>query len=258
MTVEEVLRLFKEGRLEMEEARRRLSSHHVEILDRIARLDPDRERRAAVPEVVLAEGKSAPWVAACLERLAQAGKVAMATRVAPKVFEQVREQLSPELHVAYHDEARVVTARSPSVALPAQVYGPVGVLAAGTSDVPAAEEARLTAELMGCRVLQGYDVGIAGVHRLLQPLQQMVEEEVKVVVVAAGMEGALPSLVKGLVSVPVVGLPTSVGYGFGGGGQAALMAMLQSCSPGLVVVNIDNGFGAGAAAALMARLSPTG
>jgi hypothetical protein len=127
------------------------------------------------------------------------------------------------------------------------------VLAAGTSDIPTAEEARVTAEVMGCAVLARYDVGIAGIHRLLEPLREIVSIEVSAIVVVAGMEGALPSVVRGLVSVPVIGVPTSTGYGYGGHGQGALMTMLQSCAPGLTVVNIDNGFGAGATAALIAN-----
>jgi pyridinium-3,5-biscarboxylic acid mononucleotide synthase len=127
------------------------------------------------------------------------------------------------------------------------------VLTAGTSDIPIAEEAVLVARQMGCRIERGYDVGVAGVHRLLEPLLRMVEARADVVVVVAGMEGALPSVVAGLVDVPVIGVPTSTGYGFGGDGTAALCSILQSCSPGLVAVNIDNGVGAGAAAALIAR-----
>ena len=133
------------------------------------------------------------------------------------------------------------------------VKGKVGIITAGTSDIPVAEEARETCEFMGCDVISAYDIGIAGIHRLFAPLKEMLEENVRVIIVMAGMEGALPSVVASLVDVPVIGVPCSVGYGYGGKGEAALMSMLQSCSPGLVVVNIDNGFGAGVSAALMAR-----
>ncbi len=136
----------------------------------------------------------------------------------------------------------------------AQIFGgTIAILAAGTSDIPVAEEARVTAEVMGCEVLAHYDVGIAGIHRLLDPLREVVAKDVSALVVVAGMEGTLPSVVRGLVTVPVIGVPTSTGYGYGGQGQAALMTMLQSCAPGLTVVNIDNGFGAGATAALIAH-----
>jgi hypothetical protein len=131
--------------------------------------------------------------------------------------------------------------------------GKVGVLAAGSSDIGVAEEARAVAEAMGCEVLTSYDVGVAALHRVLEPVKRMVEEGVDALVVVAGMEGALPTVVSGLTDVPVIGVPTSVGYGYGAKGEAALMGMLQSCSPGLAVVNIDNGVGAGAIVALISR-----
>ncbi len=137
--------------------------------------------------------------------------------------------------------------------VPPRTGGRVGLISAGTSDIPCAEEARLIAEAMGCVVVPVYDVGVAGLHRLFQPLQSMLAEGVDVIIVAAGMDGALPSVVSGLVDVPVIGLPTSIGYGLGGGGVGALISMLQTCAPGLTVVNIDNGVGAGATAALIAN-----
>jgi hypothetical protein len=127
------------------------------------------------------------------------------------------------------------------------------VLAAGTADIPVAEEAAVAAEVMGCEVLKAYDVGIAGIHRLFEPLRKMIERGVSALVVVAGMEGALPSVTSSLVDVPVIGVPTSIGYGVGAEGIGALVTMLQTCSPKLAVVNIDNGFGAGIFAALIAR-----
>jgi pyridinium-3,5-biscarboxylic acid mononucleotide synthase len=132
--------------------------------------------------------------------------------------------------------------------------GKIGVLTAGTSDIPVAEEAATIAEVMGCGVIRGYDVGVAGIHRLLDPLKDMIRQDVACVVVVAGMEGALPSVVAGMVGVPVIGVPTSIGYGLGAGGIGALTTMLQSCAPGLVVVNIDNGFNAGATAAIISKM----
>ncbi len=131
--------------------------------------------------------------------------------------------------------------------------GTIGIISAGTADIPVAEQAAIMAGEMGCTVLRAYDVGVAGVHRLADPLKQMLSSDTRALVVVAGMEGALPSVVSGLVPVPVIGLPTSTGYGLGGEGITALLAMLQSCSPGLSVVNIDNGIGAGATAALIAK-----
>jgi hypothetical protein len=151
-----------------------------------------------------------------------------------------------------HEAARAVTVARPGAAAPA-TGGRIGVLSAGTSDVPVAAEAALMAREMGVAVDEVWDVGVAGLHRLVAPLERMMAAGVDALVVAAGMDGALPSVVAGLVAVPVIGLPTSVGYGFGGGGVGALTTMLQSCAPGLVVVNIDNGIGAGATAALIAN-----
>ncbi len=133
------------------------------------------------------------------------------------------------------------------------VVGTVAVFAAGTSDIPVAEEARIILEELGCKTIAAYDIGIAGIHRVLPWVAKVSEEDADVVIVVAGMEGALASVVKSMVDVPVIGVPTSVGYGYGGGGTSALMSMLQSCSPGITVVNIDNGFGAAAAAYLMCR-----
>ncbi len=136
---------------------------------------------------------------------------------------------------------------------PRQTGGKIGIIAAGTSDRRVAEAARVMAEQMGCQVITTYDVGVAGVHRLFPELEEMVEQGIDILIIAAGMEGALPSLVTGLVDIPVIGLPISTGYGLGGEGLGALISMLQSCSLGLAVVNIDNGIGAGAIAALFAN-----
>ena len=131
----------------------------------------------------------------------------------------------------------------------------MGFVAAGTTDIPVAEEAKVIMELLGCKVISAYDAGVAGIHRLFLPLEEMLKVDVSCIVVVAGMEGTLPTVVKSLVDVSVIGVPTSTGYGYGGKGESALMTMLQSCSPGLVVVNIDNGFGVGATAALIAKQS---
>ena len=156
------------------------------------------------------------------------------------------------LTFTYDRDADTLAAYTPDYRAP-EPGGCVGLLTAGTSDIPVAEEAAMVITHMGCRVERGYDTGVAGMHRLLEPLTRMIKSGADVLVVVAGMEGALPSVVAGLVDVPVVGVPTSTGYGIGGDGTAALYSILQSCSPGLVAVNIDNGVGAGAAAALIAR-----
>lgn len=220
--------------------------------DVIARLDFERRERTGVPEAVFAEGKTSEQVWTLLGELAARAGVALATRVQPDQARDVERRLGDTFAVAHDSLARTVTVRKKDHAI-AQTGGEIAILAAGTADVPVAEEARITAELMGCRVVRHYDVGVAGIHRLLEPLKEIRERRIPAVVAVAGMEGALPTVVRGFVEAVVIGVPTSNGYGYGGKGEAALMTMLQSCAPGLTVVNIDNGFGAGATAALIAN-----
>lgn len=222
-----------------------------------ARLTPDfdRQRRKGVPEVILAEGKPpADAIAAARAFLDSTGR-ALLSRVEPALFERLQAELQ-DCRLEQHAASRMVVLKRQDF-VPPSTGGRVGVLTAGTSDVPIAEEAAVLAAEMGCRVRVAYDVGVAGLHRLAEPLREMLEAGTDAIVVAAGMDGALPSVVAGLVNVPVIGLPTSIGYGAGGRGWAALLSMLQTCSPGLTVVNIDNGIGAGASAALIANRMAT-
>jgi NCAIR mutase (PurE)-related protein len=218
----------------------------------VLRIDAGRAKRTGIPEIVHAEHKEASVVADALRRLAMANGRALASRVAAADIGALRSVLEPELTVEHHLLARAVVVAQPGIYRPIG-GGTVGVLSAGTSDVPIAAEAALVAAEMGAAVIEAWDVGVAGLHRLVEPLERFAAASVDVVVVAAGMDGALPSVVSGLVDVPVIGLPTSVGYGLGAGGVGALTTMLQSCAPGLVVVNIDNGIGAGSTAALIAK-----
>jgi NCAIR mutase (PurE)-related protein len=218
----------------------------------VIRVDAGRWRRTGIPEIVHAESKSSAIVARGLRRLADAQGRAMASRVQLDHVPAIRDLLIPDYEVDLHPEARCLIIARPGATRP-ETGGVVGVLSAGTSDVPIASEAGLMAVEMGATVLEAWDVGVAGLHRLVAPLEQFTAAGVDVIIVAAGMDGALPSVVAGLVDVPVIGVPTSVGYGFGGGGVGALTTMLQSCAPGLVVVNIDNGIGAGGTAALIAN-----
>ncbi len=216
------------------------------------RLDPKRQQRSGIPEIIHAERKQPEEVVESLTFLAQANRRAIASRCPDTTLELIRARLTDSYDVTVYDTARlaVVAQRGEHVAM---AGGRVGVLSAGSSDAPIATEAVVIAREMGCTVFEASDVGVAGLHRLVEPLGRMVAAGVDVIVVAAGMDGALPSVVAGLVAVPVIGLPTSVGYGAGGAGTAALLSMLQSCAPGLVVVNIDNGVGAGSTAALIAN-----
>jgi len=209
-----------------------------------AKLDHHRELREGIPEVVLGMGKSPEQVGHIAERIAARAGRLLVTRATPEQFAAVRERVPDAV---YHPEARVITVEcTPVPRLPG-----VMVLCAGTADLPVAEEAAITADMMGSAVERHYDVGVAGIHRLLDRLDRL--RRARALVVVAGMEGALPSVVAGLVSVPVIAVPTSVGYGASFGGLAALLAMLNGCAAGVAVVNIDNGFGGGYVAALINR-----
>ncbi len=203
-----------------------------------ARLDHHRALRQGFPEVVFCEGKTPQQIVAILKRLSQQNSTVLATRLSPETAEKLAGDL-PELR--YFPEARIAMIGMP--ATPRTGTGPVLIVCAGTADVPVAEEAALTAQAMGSRIERLYDVGVAGIHRLLDARDQLTRANV--IVAAAGMDGALPSVVGGLVSCPVIAVPTSIGYGTGLNGTAALMTMLNACAPGIAVVNIDNGFGAG-------------
>ncbi len=224
----------------------------LHTLEAFAKLDLQRSARTGIPEAIFGEGKTATQIASLVRAHAEKAGYALATRIQPDISSHVIDELPQELKVVYHQTGRTLVVSRPDYE-PKSTGAIIGILAAGTSDLPVAEEARVTAELMGCEVLTYYDVGVAGIHRLVQPMEEILKKEVAALVVVAGMEGALPSVVRGLVPVPVIGVPTSIGYGYGGKGEAALMGMLQSCAPGLTVVNIDNGFGAGATAALIAN-----
>jgi pyridinium-3,5-biscarboxylic acid mononucleotide synthase len=245
------------GDLGLEDVLQKLRLLQVTQLGEFARLDVNRDLRKGVPEVVYAPRKRDSDLEAIVRHFLADRGLALVSRLEPERAEALRLALTgaasiEDLTFAYDPAACVLAARTSEYRAP-EPGGCVGLLTAGTSDIPVAEEAGLVITHMGCRVVRGYDTGVAGVHRLLEPLTRMIESEADVLVVVAGMEGALPSVVAGLVDVPVIGVPTSTGYGLGGDGTAALYSILQSCSPGLMAVNIDNGVGAGAAAALIAR-----
>lgn len=218
--------------------------------------DPLRQRRKGVPEVVYAAGKApAATLAAVVSLLRHAppGRV-LVSRASGEVVDLLKARMAATgTRVETTPDGRTVRLTRQDAPPVPTTGGVVGLLAAGASDAPAADEASWVVEEMGCRVVRADDVGVAGLHRLEEPLRAMRLAGADAIVVAAGMDGALPSVVAGLVDVPVIGLPTSVGYGLGGAGVAALLSMLQTCSPGLAVVNVDNGVGAGATAALIAN-----
>ena len=225
----------------------------VTPVDEYARLDLERQGRSGRPEVVYAAGKTAEQLVAIVGRMVDARGMALASRVDGAQFAALAAAFTaPAFAVERRGAYPTVVVRRADWVTP-QTGGHIGILTAGTSDLPVADEARAMAEAMGCRVSIVADVGVAGLHRLFAPLRGLLDEGVAVLIVAAGMDGALPSVVAGLATVPTIGLPTSVGYGAGGGGMAALLSMLQTCAPGLTVVNIDNGIGAGATAAMIAN-----
>jgi hypothetical protein len=237
------------GRTTVEAAVTRLETLPFETLD-FACLDHHRALRCGFPEVVFGQGKTPEQVAAIFEKLAAGGNNLLGTRISAEAAERVGRSYP---QAAYHEAARVLTLRQQPAAA---ATGLIAIVCAGSSDLPVAEEARLTAEIMDQPTRTLYDVGVAGLHRLLARSDDL--RQATVIVVVAGMEGALPSVVSGLVKAPVIAVPTSVGYGASFHGLAALLAMLNSCAAGVSVVNIDNGFGAGYQAALINRLAQTG
>ncbi len=234
------------GRQSVEAALQTLSQSPTEENLGFARVDHHRALRQGFPEVVFGQGKTPGQIVAIAGRLQASGAFVLVTRVAPEVWAQIESELSS---AQYDPVARTVQIAGARDKLP----GTVGVLCAGTSDLPVAEEAAVCLEAMGARVERISDIGVAGLHRLLGQLPNLHKH--RALIVVAGMEGALPSVVAGLVSVPVIAVPTSVGYGASFGGLAALLGMLNSCANGVAVVNIDNGFGAAAFAASILRTS---
>ena len=211
-----------------------------------ARVDTHRELRQGFPEVILGVGKTPAQIAAIAERIVARGQTLLVTRAQPEAYEAVRAIVPG---VTYHPDARAITFAQRDVEAG---QGTILIVSAGTSDMAVAEEAAVTATLMGNMVGRLYDVGVAGLHRLLAEHARL--RSARVVVVVAGMEGALPSVVAGLIQAPVIAVPTSVGYGASFGGVAALLGMLNSCANGVSVVNIDNGFGAGCLASVINHL----
>ena len=244
---EEILAAVAEGELSVAAAVKRLEGGAVRYLDEFAALDLGRSARKGVPEIVYARGKSPAQVAGICAALLESRERVIVSSPTPDHETELRATL-PEVPLRQAGRSLIVGGGKPP-----ESGGRIGALSAGTSDLPVLEEALAVAREMGASVKSFHDVGVAGVHRLAAPLEELRGFDPDALIVAAGMEGALPSVVSGLVSVPVIGLPTSTGYGLGGDGTAAILGMLQTCSPGLSVVNVDNGVGAGATAALISN-----
>lgn len=236
-----LLEQVQSGGLDLDSAMQRLRKLPFDDLG-YAKIDYHRCVRQGVPEVVYCQGKTIPQIQGIVKRIASHHSNILASRASREVYEAIREAVDD---CRYHDMARMVVINPRDT----EKIGNIAVVSAGTSDIPVAEEAAVTAETLGNRVNRIYDVGVAGIHRLLDCCDELFQANV--VIVVAGMEGALASVVGGLVSSPVIGVPTSVGYGASFGGIAALLSMLNSCASGVSVVNIDNGFGAGYQASLI-------
>ena len=242
--IEAILKLHSAGDLSQAAAAEKLQNLSYQDIG-YARIDHGRAERQGFPEVIFGEGKTPEQIAGIFEKLVERSGNVLITRTNAEVFGQIR---NIHTDAEWHESARLIRVFRDKTDLG---EGEITVATAGTSDIPVAEEAALTAETMGNKVQRIWDAGVAGIHRILGERERL--QNSRVVIVVAGMEGALPSVVGGLVKVPVIGVPTSIGYGASFGGVAALLGMLNSCSSNVTVVNIDNGFGAGFVASLINR-----
>jgi len=249
-TLRKLLENVKSGSIDVDKALDKLRNLPYEDLG-FAKIDSHRDIRCGFPEVIFCQSKTIDQIVKITQKLLERNNNLLATRASKEVYEAVKEV---EPIAVYNELARTITVKKTEIEL--QSEGTILVVTAGTADMPVSEEAAITAEIMGNRVERLYDVGVAGIHRLLGNRDRLFEASVLIVV--AGMEGALASVVGGLVDKPVIAVPTSVGYGASFHGLSALLTMLNSCASGVSVVNIDNGFGAGYCAALINRLTGNG
>ncbi|MCI5737667.1 MAG: nickel pincer cofactor biosynthesis protein LarB [Methanobrevibacter ruminantium] len=265
--MKEILKSLAEGKISIEECETLLKAESIRQLDDVAQIDTSRKDRTGFPEAILADSKDYDDLLTIIKRFFEKQESdsdsielknnIIITRLSRERYGALEKDLDylfeKGIKFDYNKRAKILIIYKDSLVDFNSEYGKVGLLTAGTSDIPIAEEAKVIVEQGGCEVISSYDIGVAGIHRLFPQIAHMVEQDVCAFIVCAGMEGALPSVVAGLVDVPVIAVPTSVGYGIGADGKAALYSMLQSCAPGLSVVNIDNGFGAGVCALTIAK-----
>ncbi|WP_304088258.1 nickel pincer cofactor biosynthesis protein LarB [Methanobrevibacter ruminantium] len=265
--MKEILKSLAEGKISIEECETLLKAESIRQLDDVAQIDTSRKDRTGFPEAILADSKDYDDLLTIIKRFFEKQESdsdsielknnIIITRLSRERYGALEKDLDylfeKGIKFDYNKRAKILIIYNDSLVDFNSEYGKVGLLTAGTSDIPIAEEAKVIVEQGGCEVISSYDIGVAGIHRLFPQIAHMVEQDVCAFIVCAGMEGALPSVVAGLVDVPVIAVPTSVGYGIGADGKAALYSMLQSCAPGLSVVNIDNGFGAGVCALTIAK-----
>ncbi len=247
----DILEKLSKGEISVDEAEKALKINVIENVADVARLDIGRSIRRGIPEIIFAEGKSSEDLLAISARMLEKNGRAILSRVSDQQLDQLKGRLG--FHkIEKTPHGRLVIMRHADYKR-VKNQGRVGIITAGTVDLPVAEEAALIAREMGCQTFLEADAGVAGIHRLVEPLTNMVKNDIDSLIVVAGREGALPTVVAGLVDIPIIAVPTSSGYGYGGEGKAALMAMLQACSLGLAVVNIDSGIAAGVVAAQIAN-----
>ena len=252
MDITEILEKLNQGKISTTKAKKLLSIYSIEEIENFAKIDIGRKIRKGIPEVIFAERKQLSDIKKIILKVLQKTNSVVVSRIQ-------KNDLKKIIAFCKKNKFKIKTGRDTSTILVYQKQikvgrGKIGIITAGTSDISVAEEARLMCESMNCECITSYDIGIAGLHRTFPILKEFMKSEVDVIIVVAGMEGALASVVSSTVDIPVVGVPTSVGYGYGQKGVAALASMLQSCSLGLSVVNIDNGIGAGAVASKIANL----
>ncbi len=243
--MKDILERLVRGEIAVEEAENLLKADAILEFDDVAKFDIKRNNRTGFPEAIFAESKDYDDLILIIKRyLENSDDDLIITKLSLERYENILNDLGNDSFIFdYNRRAKILVIRK-QIAKKVPV-AKIGIITAGTSDINIAEEARVIVEEGGCEAITSYDIGVAGIHRLFPQIAHMVKEGVRAFIVCAGMEGALPSVVAGLVDVPVIGVPTSIGYGVGEGGRVALDAMLQSCAPGIAVVNIDNGFGAG-------------
>jgi hypothetical protein len=253
LELDEILYSLKSGKLTVPNARKLLSLYSLEKIENFAKIDTGRKYRRGIPEVIFAENKQYEEIKKIIKRVLKKSNSILISRIKKNDYKKILEfSKKNKLRTGIgKNSTSILIYRKPLK----KNKGNVGILSAGTSDIGVAEEARLMCEAMNCQCFCSYDVGVAGIHRVLPVLKEFIKNEVDSIIVVAGMEGALATFVSSSVDIPVIGIPTSVGYGYGEKGIAALASMLQSCALGLAVVNIDNGIGGGAIAASIANRS---
>lgn len=243
-TMKKILERLASGEIDIDEAERLIKVDNILDFEGIAQIDGKRQSRTGFPEAVFSPGKDYEDLLLIIKKFIEnRDDDLIVTKLSEDRYERILDDLGDNSFIFdYNKRAQILVIRKERVEK--EIKAKIGIITAGTSDIRIAEEARVIVEEGGCEAITSYDIGVAGIHRLFPQIAHMVNEGVRAFIVCAGMEGALPSVVAGLVDVPVIGVPTSVGYGVGEGGRVALDAMLQSCAPGIAVVNIDNGFGA--------------